>query len=91
MKPDADAVLAAALALLCTGRPVPGVTAATLLDSLPELDSMRLIEAVALLEGQFGVEIDPTALEELVTVADVVAVIVQGRQVTTPPRGRQET
>ncbi len=54
-----------------TGQTVPAIEGATALDEIDGLDSLRIIETVALLEDQFAVVIDPRALDRLRTVDDI--------------------
>ncbi len=51
----------------------------TRLDTIPGLDSLRLLQSVAHLEDHFNVEIDAGALEDLSVVADIVAAVTQAR------------
>jgi len=51
----------------------------TRLDTIPGLDSLRLLQSVAHLEDHFNVEIDAGALEELSVVADIVAAVTGAR------------
>jgi len=52
-----------------------GVSPATVLSDLPGMDSLRLLETIALAEEQFGVEIDTRRIETITTVADIVAAL----------------
>ena len=45
------------------------------LADVPNIDSLRLLQAIALLEEQFSIEIDIVALERLHRVRDVVELI----------------
>ena len=45
------------------------------LADVPNIDSLRLLQAVALLEEQFSIEIEVVALERLQRVRDVVELI----------------
>lgn len=45
------------------------------LAEVPNIDSLRVLQAVALLEEQFSIEIDVVALEQLHRVRDIVALI----------------
>ena len=47
------------------------------LDEIADLDSLRTMEAVALLEDRFGVEVDTGALNELATVEDIVSLVIR--------------
>ena len=46
-----------------------------LLAEVPNIDSLRLLQAIALLEEQFSIEIEVVALERLQRVRDIVAII----------------
>lgn len=75
--PDAAAIhraLIATLRRVCPA-PLPDLPPETLIDSVPDLDSLRLIEAVALLESHYAVTVDTDGLTELVTLADIAALI----------------
>ena len=45
------------------------------LDEIADLDSLGVMEAVALLESRFGVEVDTGALNHLATVGDIVDLV----------------
>jgi len=45
------------------------------LAEVPNIDSLRLLQAIALLEEQFSIEIEVVALERLHRVRDIVAII----------------
>ena len=45
------------------------------LADVPNIDSLRLLQAIALLEEQFSIEIDVVALERLHRVRDIVELI----------------
>ncbi len=45
------------------------------LDEIADLDSLSVMEAVALLESRFGVEVDTGALNHLGTVGDIVDLV----------------
>jgi acyl carrier protein len=45
------------------------------LPEVPNIDSLRLLQAIALLEEQFSIEIEVVALERLHRVRDIVAII----------------
>ena len=74
---DPALVLAVVAGILesVTARPQPGVVAATPLDMLDGLDSLRLLETVALAEEHFGVQVDTGGLDALQTVGDIVRLI----------------
>ncbi len=79
--PNSEAVFAALapiLRRLCQNR-LTGLAPETILEELPGLDSLRLIEAMALLEDRFEVEIDTDALGGLRNVADIVKAIATGK------------
>lgn len=46
-----------------------------LLAEVPNMDSLRLLQAIALLEEQFSIEIEVVALERLHRVRDIVEII----------------
>jgi acyl carrier protein len=50
---------------------LPDLSDTTFLVDVPNLDSLRVMETVALIEQQFGVEVDTSRLETLVTVGDI--------------------
>ena len=78
-QPDpAFATLAGLLRRLCED-PLPGLAPETLLVDIPGLDSIRLLEAVALLEEELRVEIETAALDELHCVADILAAVACAR------------
>lgn len=58
-----------------TARPQPGVTLDTPLDALDGVDSLRLLETVALAEEHFGIQVDTGGLDALATVGDIVRLI----------------
>jgi acyl carrier protein len=68
-----DAV-AAALRGICQN-PLPDLTPETHLDELPGMDSLRVLHVVAMMEEQFGVEIDVGALDRLYQVQDVLRAV----------------
>jgi acyl carrier protein len=47
----------------------------TPLEDIPGIDSLRLLQAVALMEEHFQVEVDVVALEDLHVVADILGAI----------------
>ena len=79
-RPDPAAVLAAVAAILArvTARPQPGLTATTPLDTLDGVDSLRLLETIALAEEQFGVAVDTGGLDNVATVGDIIRLIIGG-------------
>ncbi len=58
-----------------TARPQPGIGLDSALDTLDGVDSLRLLETVALAEEQFGVQVDTGGLDALETVGDIVRLI----------------
>jgi acyl carrier protein len=76
-----DDVLAATVAQIAaiifevTGQHIPPVARETPLDEIDGLDSLRVIETVALLEDRYGVAVDPHALDRLRTVDDIAWII----------------
>ncbi len=76
-EPDATAIHRALLATLrrvCPA-PLPDLPSDTPIEALPELDSLRLVETIALLETQFGVTVDTDGLTDLADLADIAALI----------------
>jgi acyl carrier protein len=65
-----DAV-AAALRRLCQD-PLPDLAADSFLDELPRMDSLRVLHVIAMLEDEYGVEIDVAALDGLRQVGDIL-------------------
>jgi acyl carrier protein len=65
-----DAV-AAAVRKVCQ-HPLPDLTPETYLDELPNMDSLRVLHVVAMMEEQFGIEIDVAALDNLRQLVDVL-------------------
>ena len=65
-----DAV-AAAVRKVCQ-HPLPDLAADTYLDELPNMDSLRVLHVVAMIEEQFAIEIDIAALDNLHQVQDVL-------------------
>ena len=72
-------VLASTLAVLREVSRQPNLVASpdTHLDEIANLDSLNVIEAVALLEGRFGVEVDTGGLNHLATVGDIAGLVVR--------------
>jgi acyl carrier protein len=54
-----------------TAHPALAISAASVLGDIEDLDSLRVLECVAMAERHFGVEISPDALYELETVGDI--------------------
>jgi acyl carrier protein len=63
----------------CIGRPALALSATTLLADIPDMDSLRLLECVALAERHFVVEVSTDQFESLVTVGDIVRLIAAAR------------
>lgn len=74
---DRAALLAALAELLpaITGMPAGALRAETLLEDIPGLDSLRLMELLADAESRFGVELDPADLENLLRLDDLVTAL----------------
>ena len=72
-------VLAVVLQIIesVTGQPQPGVTAQSAIDTLDSVDSLRLLEIIALSEEHFGVETDTGGFDNIDTVGDIVWLISQ--------------
>lgn len=75
--PDATAVFAALVALIGKLDANPGAPLAltTALADIDGLDSIRLIETIALLEEHFAVEVATHDLDQLHCLADIVRAI----------------
>lgn len=71
-------VLAGILSRLCEQEPMT-LLPDMLLEDIPGLDSLRLLQAVALMEEHFRVEVDVVALEDLHHVRDILAAITAAR------------
>lgn len=72
------AALLAALAGMMpgiTGMPTGELRAETLLEDIPGLDSLRLMELLATAESRFGVELDPADLEDLLRLGDIATAL----------------
>ena len=76
---DRAALLAALAELLpaITGMPAGALRAETLLEDIPGLDSLRLMELLATAESRFGLELDPADLEDLLRLGDLVTALEQ--------------
>ena len=61
--------------------PLPELAPDTYLDKLPNMDSLRVLHVVAMMEEQFGVEIDVTALDSMRQVMDVLNAVRAGKRV----------
>jgi hypothetical protein len=77
---DAE-VLAACLVTLrrVTRQSTALLGSATPLDDIEGLDSLKVIETVALLEDHFAVAVDSLSLDGLTTVGDIVRIIARAR------------
>jgi acyl carrier protein len=69
-EPEFQAV-AATLRRLCQD-PLPELTPDTHLDELPGMDSLRVLHVIALIEEQFGIEIDVAALDRMYQIQDIL-------------------
>ncbi len=81
MTPKPEAVMQALPALLqrvCKQEQI-GFSPETVLADLAGIDSLRMLQIVALLEEQFYVEIDTIALDNLTTIRDVINAITGAR------------
>jgi acyl carrier protein len=67
---DLLALVIATLREVCPEAP-PGLDAATRLAAVSGLDSLRLLETVALAEERLGTQIDTARLERLRTLGDI--------------------
>ena len=76
MDGDVAATTLAVLREVCQ-QPTLKVSLDMHLDEIADLDSLRTMEAVALLEDRFGVEVDTGALNELATVEDIVSLVIR--------------
>ena len=72
------AAVADYVASLC-GRPGLAITPATRLDEIAEMDSMKWIETIAVLEERLGVEIETHDLDAMIVVDDIVALLARAR------------
>jgi len=82
-------VLARLLGRLCE-QDDPSLSPDMLLEDIPGIDSLRLLQAVALLEEHFQVEIDVVALNDLYRVQDILDAISKARPMPVaidPPNG----
>lgn len=79
---DHEAVLQVVVAIVArvTKRPQPAAAMDTMLFELDALDSLRLLETVALAEEHFGVQIDTGGLGQIETVGDIVRLVASGRR-----------
>jgi acyl carrier protein len=75
-----QAAVAGYVATICE-RPDLVVTPSTRLDAVAEMDSMKWIETIAVLEERLGVEIETHDLDALVVVDDIVELLARARRV----------
>jgi acyl carrier protein len=78
---DRTAIHAAVEAYVASisGRPGLVLTPATPLDEVAEMDSMKWIETIAVLEERLGVEIETHSLDTLVVVDDIVELLARAQ------------
>ena len=76
------AVLEAVVRILeqVSRRQQPGCAMDTELHALDGVDSLRLLETVALAEEHFGVQVDTGGLGQIETVGDIVRLVASGRR-----------
>jgi len=89
MTPESDLILSElsrSLVKICEHDPV-GLKADTMLEDIPGIDSLRLLQAVAHLEECFGVEIDVVALDDLHRVQDILNAISRARPTRSDTNG----
>jgi acyl carrier protein len=55
------------------------ISPATFLDDIPGVDSLRILQAVALMEDHFQVEIDVITLNDCLRVRDILGAIAKAR------------
>lgn len=79
---EPDAVLEAVVRILeqVSRRKQPGCAMSTELHELDGVDSLRLLETVALVEEQFGVIVETGGLGQIETVGDIVRLVIAGRR-----------
>lgn len=79
---EPDVVLAAVVRILeqVSRRKQPGCAMDTELHALDAVDSLRLLETVALAEEHFGVQVDTGGLGQIETVGDIVRLVAAGRR-----------
>ena len=73
------AAVAETLRAICRS-PLPDLTPDVTLESVPNLDSLRLIDATVRLEQKLRVSVDTDRLGELVTIADLVHLLATSRR-----------
>jgi acyl carrier protein len=64
------------------------LAATSRLDEVAEMDSMKWIETIAVLEARLGVEIDTHDLDAMLVVGDVVELLARARRVRRSGGGR---
>jgi acyl carrier protein len=74
------AAVAAYVATICA-RPGLVLAPTTRLDEVAEMDSMKWIETIAVLEERLGAEIETHDLDALIVVDDIVELLARARQV----------
>ena len=74
---ERDPLLAALAGMMpgITGMATGELRAETLLEEVPGLDSLRLMELLATAENRFGLELDPADLEDLLRLGDIVTAL----------------
>jgi acyl carrier protein len=80
---DRAAILAAVAAYVASICGRPGLTLAPTarLDEVEEMDSIKWIETIAVLEERLGIEIETHDLDALVVVDDIVELLARARRV----------
>jgi acyl carrier protein len=75
--PGPEAIVSAVSDMLCRvcERAAVALPQDLLLADVPNIDSLRLLQTIALLKEQFSIEIDVVALERLHRVRDIVKLI----------------
>lgn len=72
-------VLLDILGLVCPARPPVYLDPATPIEVVPDLDSLRLMETIALLEEHFAVTVDTDGLAALADLGDISALVLEAR------------
>jgi acyl carrier protein len=85
-EPEFDAV-AATLRKICQDA-LPDLAPDTYLDELPNMDSLRVMHVIAMLEEQLGVEIDVAALDRLHQVHDIIKAVRTSQSAAASPERR---
>ena len=73
------ASVAETLRAICRS-PLPDLSPDVYLENVPNLDSLRLIDATVRLEQKLRVAVDTDRLAELLTIADLVHMLATSRQ-----------